>query len=277
MRVAIVMLAAVCAGPSVAQPVQSAPQGVSGRPAVDEGWSVTVGVAPVISNAWQGSEDYVVSIFPDVRLNYEDIFFASIPDGVGWNAINANGWKAGPIAKLRFGRDEDGSGSPFAVTGGSDALIGLGDIGVTAEVGGFVEKRFGTRQQWRGRVEARRGIGGHEGTVGDISLSYQIRGDRAIFNVGPRATFASSEFTRTYFGIDTEQSLRSGLGIYQPKGGLVSYGVGGSIIRPLDRQSAITVFTSLEQLGGVAKNSPLVRERGRATQFTFGLGYGYRF
>lgn len=276
MRVVIVLLAAVCASPSLAQPVQQTP-GASGRPAVDGGWSVTVGVAPVISNAWQGSEDYVMSIFPDLRVNYGDTLFASIPDGAGWNAVNANGWKAGPIAKLRFGRDENGSGSPFAVTGASDALIGLGDVGATAEVGGFVEKRFGIRQQWRGRIEARRGFGGHEGTVGDFSLSYQVRSGRAIFNIGPRATLASSDFTRTYFGIDAEQSVRSGLGIYQPKGGLVSFGVGGSMVRPLDRRSAITAFTSLERLGGVAKNSPLVRERGRATQFTLGVGYGYRF
>lgn len=277
MRVVILMLVAVCASPSVAQSVESPPPGAAVRPPVDEGWSITVGVAPVISNAWQGSEDYVVSIFPDLRVNYGDILFASIPDGAGWNAVNANGWKAGPIVKLRFGRDEDGGGSPFAVSGGSDALIGLGDVGITAEVGGFLEKRFGIRQQWRGRVEAGRGFGGHEGTVGDVLLSYQTRSGRAIFNIGPRATLASKDFTRAYFGTDAEQSLRSGLGIYRPKGGLVSYGVGGSMIRPLNQRSAITVFTSLEQLGGVAKNSPLVRERGRASQFTLGVGYGYRF
>ena len=280
MRLAIVLFAAACCTPSIAQPTPSPappPAAASGRPTPDEGWSVTVGVAPVLSPAWQGSKDYVLSIFPDLRVNYGETLFASIPDGVGWNAVNANGWRAGPIAKLRFGRDEDGSGSPFAVTGGSDALIGLGDIGATAELGGFVEKRFGARQQWRGRVEVRRGFGGHEGTMGDISLSYQARSGRTILNIGPRATFASKDFVQTYFGINADQSLRSGLGVYQPQGGLVSYGLGGSLIRPLDRRSAITAFSSLERLGGVAKDSPLVKERGRATQFTVGIGYGYRF
>lgn len=276
MRPFIIVLAAVCGSPSFAQPIQSSP-GVSGRPTSDEGWSVTVGFAPVLTNAWQGSKDYVLSIFPDLRVNYGDTLFASIPDGAGWNAVNANGWKAGPIAKLRFGRDEDGSGSPFAITGRSDALLGLGNVGATAEVGGFVEKRFGIRQQWRGRIEARRGFGGHDGTVADLSLSQQLRSGRTIFNIGPRATLANSDFTRTYFGIDAEQSVRSGLGIYKPKGGLISYGFGGSMVRPLDRRSAITAFTSLERLGQVTKNSPLVMERGSATQFTFGIGYGYRF
>ncbi len=238
---------------------------------------MTLGLAPVVSPAWQGSKDFVLSIYPDLRINYGEAFFASIPDGVGFNAINANGWRAGPIAKLRFGRDENGSGSPFAVTGGSDALIGLGNIGLTAEVGGFVERRFGQRQQWRGRSELRKGFGGHEGAVGDVSLSHQVRSGRAILNIGPRATFATKGFTRTYFGIDADQSVRSGLSVYQPKVGLVSYGLGGSLIRPLGRHSAITMFSSLERLGGVAKNSPLVVERGQTTQFTAGIGYGYRF
>lgn len=260
----------------MAQPAGE-PEGLSDRPPANEGWSVTVGAAPVISPAWQGSKDYVLSIYPDLRVNYGDAFFASIPDGVGFNAIDEDGWRAGPIAKVRFGRDEDGRGSPFAITGRSDALIGLGDVGATAELGAFVEKRFGSRRQWRARVETRRGFGGHEGTIGDLSLSYQARAGRTILNVGPRATVASKDFTRTFFGIDAAQSLESGLAPYSPKGGLVSYGLGGSLIHPLDRHSAITVFSSLEQLGGVAKNSPLVTERGRSLQFTAGVGYGYRF
>jgi outer membrane scaffolding protein for murein synthesis (MipA/OmpV family) len=155
-------------------------------------------VAPVVSPAWQGSKDYVLSIYPDLRINYGDVFFASIPDGVGINAIDAGGWRSGPVAKVRFGRDEDGRGLPFAITGGSDALMGLGDVGATVEVGAFIEKRFGSRQQWRGRVEARRGFGGHEGTVGDLSLSYQTRSGRTAVNVGPRATVASKDFTRIF-------------------------------------------------------------------------------
>jgi len=276
MRLFIVLCAAIAAAPCLAQQAQS-PAGPEGRPAADPGWSLTVGVAPVVRPAWQGSKDYVLSIFPDVRVNYGDVLFASIPEGIGWNAVNSGGLKIGPVAKLRFGRDEDGGSSPFKVTGDSDALIGLGDVDAAAELGGFVEKRFGQRQQWRGRVEVRQGFGGHEGIVGDLSLSRQARSGRTIFNVGPRATVASEDYTRTYFGIDGDQSARSGLAPYRPKGGLVSYGLGGSMIHPVGRRGAITAFSSVERLGQVAKDSPLVVERGQATQFTAGIGYGYRF
>lgn len=276
MRALFALVALAAAQPCLAQPdtVRSGPP--AGRP-VDSGaagWSMTLGIASVVSPGWQGSRDTALSIFPDVRVNYKDVIFASIPDGLGWNVVNQQGWKAGPLVKVRFGRDEDGRGSPFLITGQSDALRGLGDVDAAAEVGGFVEKRAGPL---RARVEVRRGFGGHEGVIADGSIAYQLRAGRTIINVGPRATLASKDYIDTYFGIDAAQSLRSGLRPYSPSGGLLSYGVGGSVIHPLDRRSALTLFTGLERLGDEAGDSPLVRERGRRTQFTLGIGYGLRF
>ena len=111
----------------------------------------------------------------------------------------------------------------------------------------------------------------------DASVNYQARVGRAIIGFGPRATVASEDYMQTFFGIDAGQSTRTGLGRYNAKGGLLTYGVGSTLIRPLDRRSALTVFTSLERLGGEAGHSPLVRERGQRTQFSIGLGYGFRF
>lgn len=277
MKLLTVMTAIFAATPCAAQSDLSGPP--TGRPTVaaDDGVSVTVGIAPVFSPAWQGSSDSTLSIFPDLRLNYGDVLFASIPDGLGWNAINRDGWRAGPLVKLRFGRDEEDGGSPFLVAGGSDALLGMGNISATAEIGGFAEKRFGRQREWRARAELRRGFGGHEGVLLDASLSRQVRAAGAIINFGPRLTAASRDFMQTYFGIDAGQSARTGLARYNAKGGILSYGIGGTVIRPLTPRSALTLFTSLENLGGEPGNSPLVEERGRRLQFTLGIGYGFRF
>lgn len=236
--------------------------------------NITIGVAPVVAPAWEGSDEMTLSIFPDLRINYKDAIFASIPEGIGWNMVNEDGWKVGPLAQLRFGRDEDQGGSPFVITGGSDALLGLGDIDAAVELGGFVEKQAGP---WRGRVEVRRGFGGHEGVVADGSLVYQLRSGRTILSGGPRATLASSDYINTYFGINAAQSQRSGLASYRAAGGLVSYGIGATVVRPLGRRSALTLFTGWDRLGGEAGQSPLVRERGQRSQFSLGVGYGYRF
>ena len=281
MRAMFLSLLCLTASPALAQP--SAPpeshagQPVSGRPVAAEGWSIGIGVAPIFGPAWQGSDEMALSVFPDLRIAYDDLLFASVPEGVGLNAVNNDGWRAGPLVKIRFGRDEDDGGSPFQIAGGSDALIGMGNVKVAGEAGGFVEHSFGPRQLWRARAEVRQGFGGHEGLLADVSLNHRSRIGSAIISAGPRASFASRDFMQTYFGITPAQSLRTGLARYDPDGGLLSYGVGGTVIRPLDRNSALTLFTSLERLGDPAGDSPLVRERGRRTQFTLGLGYSYRF
>jgi MipA family protein len=275
MRALVATTALVLAHPGLAQTDGARPGPAPNRP-IDRGqeWSVTIGIAPVWTPVWQGSREMALSVFPDLRINYKDVVFASIPDGLGWNAINRDGWKAGPLAKIRFGRDEQRGGSPFLITGKSDALLGLGNVGAAAELGGFVEKRSGA---WRGRIEVRRGFGGHQGVVADGSVVYQTRAGRAIINIGPRATMASKNYIDTYFGIDGVQSQRSGLRPYSPSGGLNSYGFSASVIRLINRRSAITLFSGVDRLGGEPGASPLVRERGRRTQFTLGLGYGWRF
>lgn len=276
MRFIAAVAALAIAQPCFAQTEAPRPGPPPGLPADAgaEGWTLTLGVAPVVTPAWQGSRDMTLSLFPDLRINYKDVLFASIPDGLGWNAIRQDGWTAGPLAKIRFSRDEKRGGSPFLVAGGSDALQGMGNVGAAAELGGFVEKRG---RSWRTRVEVRRGFGGHEGVIADVSAGYRARAGRAIVGVAPRATLASKAYIHTYFGIDPIQSQRTGLQHYSPRGGLLSYGVGGTVIRPLDRHSAVTLFTGVDRLGGEAGQSPLVRDRGSRTQFTFGLGYGYRF
>lgn len=276
MRGVAAVIALIFASPCYAQQDGST-QSTNRGPGTASGWSATVGVAPVMSPVWLGSRDMSLSLYPDLRINYGETLFASVPEGIGWNAVNADGWRAGPLAKVRFGRDEEEGGSPFRIAGGSDDLLGMGDVSATAELGGFVEKRFGTRGPWRARLEARRGFGGHEGMIADASLTYQARIGRSIVSGGPRATLASDDFTQTFFGIDAGQSSRTGLARYDADGGLLSFGLGGTVVRPLDRRSAVTLFTSLERLGDEAGDSPLIRERGRRTQFTIGIGYGFRF
>lgn len=256
---------------------QTAPARPAGPPPAPQGWTMTVGVAPVFGMAWQGSKDTALSIFPDLRVNYKDTLFLSVQDGLGWNAVNRDGWKAGPILRSRFGRNEDDGGSPFLVAGGSDALRGMGDIGIAGEAGAFVEKRLGAKRQWRLRAEVRQGFGGHEGVVGDVLAQYSGRSGKVMYAVGPRATFASRDFMRTYYGVDAGQAARTGLAVSRPDGGLVSYGLGANLIRPLDRKRAVAVFAGVDRLGGEPAGSSLIRERGQRTQFSVGLGYSYRF
>lgn len=280
-----ITLIALCLAPfptiAAAQITQQAARPpVAGPPsgATPQGWAITIGAAPVAGPAWLGSKDYALSIFPDLRVAYRDVLFASVPDGLGWNAVRRDGWRAGPLVKLRFSRDDRDGGSPFLVAGGSNALRGLGNIAATAEGGGFVEKQFGARRGWRARAEARKGLGGgHEGILADLGFVRQGRGSGFSYSVGPRVTLASAAFMRPYFGIDARQAGATGLARYRPGGGLLSAGLGGTLVRPLDLRSALTLFTGVDYLGNPAGRSPLVHERGGRLQASLGIGYGFRF
>ena len=241
-------------------------------------WVLTVGFAPIFAPAWQGSRDMALSVFPDVRVNYKDVAFLSVQEGLGWNAINRDGWKIGPIARLRFGRQESNGGSPFLITGGSEALRGFGDVGIAGEFGGFVQYNVDRRVALR--TEVRRGVGGHEGVVAEPSIRFSDRAGKFRYSLGLRSTFASAKYTQVYFGVTPQQGLAAGLAPYSTGSGLVSAGVSGALIRPLGNRGqhgALTLLTGYDRLGNVVADSTLIRQRGRRDQFTVGLAYGYRF
>ncbi|PZN92066.1 MAG: MipA/OmpV family protein [Alphaproteobacteria bacterium] len=246
-------------------------------------WTLGVGFAPLYAPAWQGSRDQALSIFPDLRLNYRDAVFASIPDGLGWNAVNRDGWKLGPLAKLRFGRQESNGGSPFLVAGGSEALRGMGDVGVAGEVGGFAQYSFAGRKA-RVRAEVRQGFGGHDGVIADVLLGWNDRFGAPtspwLWSTSVRATFAGRDYVQTYFGVTPGQAAATGLDAFAAGGGLVSTGLNASLTKPLGsagRGGAITLFGGYDRLADAAADSSLIRDRGRRDQFSVGLSYGYRF
>lgn len=278
---AAAMPAAALAQPGPAPGLPTSIQVAQGRPPAPKAWTLALGVAPLVAPAWQGSRDIALSIFPDLRLNYRDVLFLSVPDGLGWNAVNQDGWKLGPLAKLRFGREESTGGSPFLVTGGSDALRGFGNVGIAGEFGGFAQKSF-IAGKLRLRAELRQGVGGHDGLIADTNMVWNDRSRDAkwLYSLGLRATWADAGYTNVYFGVTPGQAIAAGLPAFRTGNGLVSSGISASLTRPLGRfgrDGAITLFTSAERLGDVAADSTLIRLRGDRNQFAVGMSYGYRW
>lgn len=285
-RYGFCLLAAIAA-PAAAQqgPAPGVPTSLQAaqpqRPPAPKAWTLGIGVAPIFAPAWQGSRDMALSIFPDLRVNYKDTLFLSVPDGLGWNAVNQDGWKIGPLAKLRFGRQESTGGSPFLVTGGSTALQGMGDVGIAGEFGGFAQKSL-VGGKLRLRAELRQGTGGHDGLVADTNISWNDRTPTAslLYSVGLRATWADSDYSNTYFGVNLQQAARTRLPPSRTGSGLISAGVNATLTKPLGRfgrDGAITLFTSYDRLGDTVADGSLIRLRGDRNQFALGLAYGYRF
>ena len=248
------------------------------RPLPSEGWSVAVGAGLILAPSYLGDDAYQLSAVPNVRITYGDDFFVSVREGVGYNAIRRGGWRAGPIAAYDFGRDEDGGG-PFVIAGDdSDDLEGLGDIDGTIEIGGFVA--YDSRA-FKGRIEIRQGVNGHEGLIGELSLRTGARlvvaGQPVIIHVGPEITLVDDAYNETFFGVDGAQSAASGLDVFEAGGGLLAYGLGSSVIVPFTERVSAVAVARYGRLAGDAADSSLVEDRGSPDQASLGVFLSYRF
>jgi len=245
-------------------------------------WTIRIGAGAILSPAFVGSSDYQLLAVPAIKVTYRNTFFASVEDGVGYAVINQDGWRAGPIAKIAFGRNEDGD-NPFRIAGGkTSALHGLGNVATTLEAGGFAEYRWSSIST---KIGLRKGLNGHEGLVGDFAVKY-TRSSRSLSPVadtplvvsfGPRLTVVDATYNKAFFGIDAEQALNSGLPRYNPGGGVLSYGVSSFIIVPIRKKLSATFLAGYDRLTGDAGSSPLVSERGSPNQGTFGVLLSYEF
>ena len=241
------------------------------------GWLVTIGTGGVYAPAFLGSKNYQLSVFPELNIEYKNLFFASVKDGIGYNVINSSGWQIGPVAKYVFERKENGD-SPFRVIGPkSNALRGLGNVDGTVELGGFFKYIF---EPFTYKIELRQGVNGHKGMIGETSIRYGGTitqfGPRIIYSFGPRAIFASSDYNNAYFGINQAQSTRSGLSRYDADNGIVSYGIGGFALFPISDSITFSIFGGYSRLSNEVSNSPLVIQHGSENQFVSGLGINYK-
>lgn len=249
-------------------------------PEPPEGWQVTLGAGGLHAPSYEGDDDYAVSILPNVQFKYSDTFFASVQDGIGYNWLQTDQITAGPIGRVKFSRDEDGD-QTFAVSGGgTDDLLGLGDVDTSFELGGFLRYRNGP---WSAGAELRQAVSGHEGLVLDLNAGMggviSGFGPPVIWSAGPRLKIVDDSYTAAYFGVTPPQAAGSGLPVYEAGGGVNSYGFGALGILPLDRDFrwSVVAFAGYDRLTGDAGDSPLVTLRGDADQFSAGLFLNYTF
>lgn len=245
-------------------------------------WTIRIGAGAILSPAFVGSSNYHLMAVPALKVTYRNTFFASVEDGVGYAVINQRSWRAGPIAKIAFGRKEDGD-NPFRIAGGkTTALRGLGNVATTLEVGGFAEYRWSSIST---KIGLRKGLNGHEGLVGDLSVKYTHRSQSLspvadsllVVSFGPRLTVVDSTYNKAFVGVDADQALNSGLPRYSPSDGILSYGVGSFIVVPIRKQLSATFLAGYDRLTGDAGSSPLVSERGSPNQWMFGALLSYEF
>jgi MipA family protein len=231
-------------------------------------WTVELGVEIRSLPHYPGSKvygEYPMPLF-DVRSAGTPPKFHGPRDGFGYSLLDTDTWKAGPVVQIELGRRV--SHNP--------ALEGLGNVGVTAEVGGFVD--YWPTHWLRARVELRQGFGGHTGVVSDQTLDLVLPvSPQWTLSGGPRLTEATPDANAPYFSVSTAQGAASGLPVYDAGGGVRSYGLGTQARYQWNPQWASHAFVEYSRLTGDVGHSPIVAQRGSPDQVMLGVGVTYSF
>lgn len=262
---ALALVTALASGTAAAaetDPVTSVTHWLSGP------WTVTLGVEGRARPLFEGADTLRFVPVPlfDIRRAGKARGFQAPLDGASIGILETDNFRFGPTFKIRLPRYErDAAG-----------LQGLGDVKYGIEVGGFAE--YWPTQWLRTRGDILQGFHGHHGVVGSLSADavYALT-PQITLSAGPRARFESAKTMQTYFGIDPQQSLLSGLPVYSPSGGFRSWGAGAQLRYDLTPQWSTHVFVEYERLSNSAADSPLVRLRGSRDQITTGIGINYAF
>lgn len=264
LRGVAVLVACLASAPALAQ-TNLAPQAAPalGVPGFDR-WRVAIGAGMLFSPDYLGSKDWRVTpvVAPEVRAPFDTVFL-SFRDGLGGTLLREGPFSAGLVLRPRFGRDQDDNA----------ALRGMGDIRLSGEAGAFVAY---ADREWLLRGEVRQGFGGHSGVMADARLDRVFRvHEKVIVSAGPRLTWGSRDFAETFFGVDSDQSQRSGYAVFRPRDYWFAGLAAGATWLVSDRWAAIA-FAEVGSILGEAADSPLV-DRGSATQGIVGLTVAYRF
>jgi MipA family protein len=237
-------------------------------PPVSGTWTVMVGVGGEYKPDFEGANRAMLSPVPifAIRRAGSTEQFRGPRDSASIALIDFGDLRAGPAAKFVSSRKANRYSE----------LNGLGDVGTTVELGGFVE--YYPVDWLHTRGELRQGIGGHHGVVADWSADFIVPViQRLTISAGPRFTWESTKATAPYFGIDAAQALASGLPAFDAKGGAHSVGAGAQVSYRINPQWEVHAYVEYERLLGDAAKSPLVTLRGSPNQTTVGIGASYAF
>lgn len=231
-------------------------------------WALTVGGSASLAPRYMGASGGLAFFgAPMVSMGKSGRVapFQSRSDNISFALIDTDMFRMGPVGKILFSRQD------------SDRdLRGLGTVKWGAEVGGFIDIYPTSWLRLRGEV--RQGFRAHSGVVADFSADvFHDITPTIRLSGGPRLTYATDSYYRSYFGVNATQSAASGLAVYSPGSGIKSAGIGGAITWKATDKLTTSLFAEYSRLMGPAADSSLVKQRGDVNQYLIGVSATYRF
>lgn len=271
-----VIAALALTGEAIAIDLPTAPSTAATAPAsapaaptpsqIPDGWIVSFSAMGAVSPSYPGSSTLRPYPFPSISIRRigEPERFSTPDEGFGFSVIDVNGFHVGPVANFVFRRGE------------RDGLFGMHSVGLTHEIGGFLE--ITPNDNFRARAELRQGIDGHHGFV--AAFGADVHGSTSGFtmSVGPRLNFGDNRYANAYFSVTpVEAALNGRLTPYQAEGGFTAAGGVATLRYDLTSESNVAIFGGGQRLLGSVGSSPIPNMVGSRNQFTAGLSIGRSF
>jgi outer membrane protein len=233
-------------------------------------WRFSVGVGVVDMPTFPGASGTKVEGLPLLSAGYGRWFIGANPDTASALSLGAYlyadaNWRAGLAITYDFIEPRQESDDSH--------LHGLGDVKRTTHA-----ELFGVYSyEWfsaRGSVVSDI-AGNHRGTMVTLdAMGRYIASPQWVFSAGPGFTWGSDQYNRTYFGVDAQQSERSGLPQYSLGSGLNSLRFSlGAAYRPTPHWN-IGANIAASWLQSDSSDSPVVQKR---NQMSYALFVNYLF
>jgi outer membrane scaffolding protein for murein synthesis (MipA/OmpV family) len=248
----------------------------------DRSDTFTIGAGIGVVPDYEGSNDYRLIPAAALRGRVGGISFSTrstylyvdlVPRGAGKLEFDA-----GPIVVVRLNR-----------TGKikDDVVARLPDRKAAIEVGGFVGASLhGLTNPYDSlsvRLDVVKDVGnGHGSTVITPTLDFATPLSRTLYvGASLSADFVGGGYADEYFSISAADSLASGLRSFDADGGYKGWKTGLLVNQSLsgDHTQGLSLFGtgSFGRLAGDFRRSPIVADRGSATQWFGAIGLGYTF
>jgi MipA family protein len=271
--------------PATAQEKTDSPPRIDLSNSVFAGDFVTIGIGAGVRPSYEGSNDYELTPAPIIQGSVSGFEFGARGPGLYVDVIrdtkSASRIKfiLGPQVRARFNRNLDIKDPVVSLLGKRKIAI---EAGLTAGV--TLTKLITPFDRLTVSVDSAWDVAGaHRGNVTTPAISYSSPLSRAAFaSLSVSADHVSDNYARTYFSVDQAGSTRSGLPVFDAKGGWKS--VNGSLLggydlsgNALDGGWSLFGLVSYSRLRGDAARSPVTSIRGSADQVFVAGGVSYTF
>lgn len=240
------------------------------RDVTDDGWRYSLGLGAFVTPRYPGASASRFQPAPLVGVSYGRFFFGSVPDanvpfGLGAYLYRGENVRVGVALSYDLVNPREASDD--------NHLRGLPDIDRTAHATLFASYNI----EWLSVVGAvsQDVAGKHEGTTASLDVlgKYSPIG-KLTLTAGPGVTWGSAQYNQTFFGINAEDSARSGLPAYAPGSGVAAVRITAAANYLLNKHWNLGARVTASRLPGAVGNSPIVEKK---TQTTYGAFANYVF